>query len=149
MASEKQPKLLNFQRNIVHIRKLAEKIGLRYRQIISIYLFGSVARGDADEFSDIDLFILIDGSATNLFLTLNRDVDYKLLEDWALNIVEGGLSPLILNRKELTGEFDTFVGRILQEGIFLFGENLMPLLNKTTHKQKENGSELLDLVRSL
>jgi len=149
MGSEKQPNLLNLQKNIDHIRKSAEKIGLRYPQIISIYLFGSIARGDADELSDIDLFILIDGNTTDIFLTLNRDVDYKLLEDWALDVVEGGLSPLILNRNELINEFDTFIRRILQEGILLFGENLVPLFNKTTHKQKGSRSELLDLVRSL
>lgn len=149
MATDKQPKILNIQKNIIHIRKLAEKIGLRYPQIISIYLFGSVARGEADEFSDIDLFILIDDSASNLFLMLNNDVDYKLLEDWALEIFEGGLSPLILNKKELTSEFDTFIRRLFQEGILLFGENLMPLFKKTALKQKKNGSELLDLVRSL
>jgi len=149
MVFEKKQKFLNFQKNIAHIRKSAEKIGLRYPQIISIYLFGSIARGDADEFSDIDLFILIDDSATNFFLILNHDVDYKLLEDWALNVVEGGLSPLILNKKELMGDFDTFLGRILQEGILLFGENLILLFNKINHKKKESGSELLDLIRSL
>ena len=149
MGSEKQPNLLNLQKNIDHIRKSAEKIGLRYPQIISIYLFGSIARGDADELSDIDLFILLDGNTTDIFLTLNRDVDYKLLEDWALDVVEDGLSPLILNRNELINEFDTFIRRILQEGILLFGENLVPLFNKTTRKQKGSRSELLDLVRSL
>ena len=82
MVFEKKQKFLNFQKNIAYIRKSTEKIGLRYPQIISIYLFGSIARGDADEFSDIDLFILIDDSATNFFLILNHDVDYKLLEDW-------------------------------------------------------------------
>lgn len=42
----------SFEEIAERVRPIAEKYGLR-----SVYLFGSYARGDADEDSDVDLLI--------------------------------------------------------------------------------------------
>ena len=131
------------------IKIFAEKIGEKYSFIISIYLFGSAARGNANKESDIDFFILTEGNSSEIFLTLSHDEDYKKLEDLAFDVVEGGLSPLICNKKELIDDFDTLLEKILKEGIRLYGENLEIVLSQIPRKKKKNESELLEIVRSL
>ncbi|MFX1445484.1 MAG: nucleotidyltransferase domain-containing protein [Promethearchaeota archaeon] len=131
------------------IKKIAEKIGEKYSSIISIYLFGSVARGNANKKSDIDLFILIEGNPTEIFLKLSNDKEYKELENWAFNVVEGGLSPLLCDKKELINDFDTLLDKILKEGLCLYGTNLNMVLSQIPRKRRNNKSLLLEIVRSL
>ncbi|MHA1369582.1 MAG: nucleotidyltransferase family protein [Promethearchaeota archaeon] len=42
--------------DIGRVKQIVKQLGEKYAQIKSIYLFGSVARGDADDKSDLDLF---------------------------------------------------------------------------------------------
>ena len=144
---EEIEKMVSIDLNI--IRSLAKKIGPKYPQINSIYLFGSVARAEVDNESDIDLFFLIDGKCSNFFDVLVRDEDYKSLEDWALEKVEGGLTPLICNTEELVNDFQTLYDKLLLEGIRLFGSDLKELESTMRHKKKDDGPSLLDLIRTL
>ncbi len=145
MQNESELNSSNIEVDFKPIKIFAEKIGEKYSYIINIYLFGSAARGSANKESDIDFFILTEGNPSEIFLTLSHDEDYKNLEDWAFDIVEGGLSPLICNKKELIDDFDTLLEKILKEGIRLYGENL----DQIPRKKNNNESELLEIVRSL
>lgn len=149
MQNESELNLSNIEVDLKPIKIIAEKIGEKYSFIISIYLFGSVARGNANKESDIDLFILTEGNPTEIFLILSNDEDYKNLEDWAFDVVEGGLSPLICNKKELIDDFDTLLDKILKEGICLHGANLDMVLSQIPRKKRNNESQLLEIVRSL
>lgn len=149
MQNESELNLSNIEVDLKPIKIFAEKIGEKYSFIISIYLFGSVARGNASKESDIDLFILIEGNPTEIFLILSNDEVYKNLEDWSFDIVEGGLSPLICNRKELIDDFDTLLNKILKEGICLYGANLDMILSQIPRKKRKTKSQLLEIVRSL
>ncbi|TFG26030.1 MAG: nucleotidyltransferase domain-containing protein [Promethearchaeota archaeon] len=149
LQNESEQNFSNIEVDLKLIKLFAEKIGEKYSFIISIYLFGSAARGNANKESDIDLFILIKGNPTEKFLTLSNDEDYKNLEDWSFNIVEGGLSPLICNKKELVNDFDTLLNKILKEGIRLYGANFDKILSPVPRKKRKNKSHLLEIVRSL
>ena len=149
MPNESESDLSNIQVDFKQIKILAEKIGEKYSFIITIYLFGSVARGNASKKSDIDIFILTEGNPTEIFLTLSRDENYKKLENWAFDVVDGGLSLLICNKKELIDDFDTLIEKILTEGIRLYGAHLNMILNQIPRKKKKKKSKLLEIVRSL
>ena len=45
--------------DIDDLKYFAKTLGAKFSNIISIYLFGSVARGDADWKSDVDLLFLV------------------------------------------------------------------------------------------
>lgn len=79
------------------IKDLIGKIVPKFSQIESIYLFGSVARGEADIKSDVDLFFLIRGESDKFYVKLSQNKHYKELEDYASEKVEGGLNSLICN----------------------------------------------------
>jgi len=56
LQNESELNLSNIEVDLKPIKIIAEKIGEKYSFIISIYLFGSVARGNASKESDIDLY---------------------------------------------------------------------------------------------
>lgn len=131
------------------IKDLIGKIVPKFSQIESVYLFGSVARGEADIKSDVDLFFLIRGESDKLYVKLSQNKHYKELEDYASEKVEGGLNSLICNEKELIEDFDTLTDKILFEGIKLHGKDLTSISEKIERNESKNSSRLLDLVRSL
>lgn len=149
MPNESELDLSNIQVDFKQIKTLAEKIGEKYSFIITIYLFGSAARGNANKNSDIDMFILTEGNPTEIFLTLSSDENYKKLENWAFDVVDGGLSLLICNKKELIDDFDTLLEKILREGIRLYGANLTMVLSQIPRKKEKKKTKLLEIVRSL
>ncbi|MHA1294728.1 MAG: nucleotidyltransferase family protein, partial [Promethearchaeota archaeon] len=106
MQNEKPSIESKIEIDINQIRKFAEQFGPKYYQIISIYLFGSVARGDADEESDIDLLFLLKEKIPDFLTILTHDENYLILEDWALKRLEGGINPLICDIDELANDFD-------------------------------------------
>ena len=136
MPNESELNPLNVEVDFKKIEITAERIGKKYSFIISIYLYGSVAHGNANKDSDIDIFILAEGNPTEIFLTLSRDEDYKNLENWAFDIVEGGLSPFICNKNKLIDDFDTLLEKIIKEGIRLYGTNLEMVLSQIPRKKK-------------
>ena len=149
MPNESELGISNIKLDFNQIKIFAEKIGEKYSFIITIYLFGSAARGNASKKSDIDIFILTEGNPTEIFLTLSRDENYTKLENWAFDVVDGGLSLLICNKKELIDDFDTLLEKILREGIRLYGANLNMVLSQIPRKKKQNNTKLLEIVRSL
>jgi len=82
-------------------------------------------------------------------MKLTQDEDYKILNDWAIRIVEGGLVPFICDSKELLINFDTLPDKILKEGILLYGTQLSEIISQIPRRSKFNSPNLLDLVRSL
>lgn len=90
-------------------KKLSEEITL-----LDIRLFGSRARGDAEEFSDLDVFIEIqtlDRKTKEIIKTITWEVS---LEN---SIV---ISPLIFSKEELTEsplKYSPVVKNIMEEGI--------------------------------
>lgn len=149
MQNESELNLSNIEIDLKPIKRITEKIGKKFSSIISVYLFGSMARGNANKESDIDIFFLIEGNPTEIFFKLTKDENYKILEDWSFNVVEGGLSPLICNKKELINDFDTLIDKILIEGICLYGPKLDMILRQIPRKKKSKDSQLLEIVRSL
>ncbi len=73
-------------------------------------VFGSVARGDADEWSDLDLVIVADTSRP--FLERYRDFE-GIYEVWPR------LDLLIYTPEELQAEGRPFIEHVLQEGVVI------------------------------
>lgn len=63
------------------ICKAAAEIAARYSQIDKIILFGSRARGDCGERSDIDLAVYADGDISEFIYDINEEVPTLLMFD--------------------------------------------------------------------
>ncbi len=136
--------------NLNSIKTYTTRIGLRHPQILSLYLFGSVARDEADALSDLDLLFLVPPElAGNFFGILAHDPDYFALESWILSILEGGINPLILDPLDLVAGYDTLIRRIEQEGILLHGKPLQEVIGSIPRRKQPATPSLLELVESL
>ena len=89
--------------------KLAAKVTL-----LDIRIFGSRARGDADEFSDLDVFIEIQ--------EINREIKEMIKTiTWEVSLENSMvISPLIFSKDELTNsplKYSPIVKNIMEEGV--------------------------------
>ncbi len=132
------------------IKKYTTPIGLKNPQILSLYIFGSVARDEADALSDLDLLFLVPPEHTgNFFSVLAHNPDYFALESWILSIFEGGVNPLILDPLDLVLGYDTLIPRIKKEGILLYGKPLEEVIKSIPRRKPPVSPSLLELVESL
>ncbi len=90
------------------------------KNITSIILFGSIARGEPTESSDIDLLIVYKKN----YIAVKKNIDKlseKFLEEDIL------ISPIILSESEVRNmikKYDSFILRVQEEGKVLFGKHL-------------------------
>lgn len=90
---------------------LKEKYGKRIERIV---LFGSVARGEYDEDSDIDLLVVTRGDRLGLQAEVCKDAVEALLRHGAV------LSPLVLSWEEAERLGGTGFGReVASEGLLI------------------------------
>lgn len=101
-------------------------LGNQARDILAVYLFGSGARGEIEPDSDLDLLILVSDSH-GAYDRLQENPTFRALDLWALDLVDGGLGPLVVTPKELVTGYETVFDSVLREGIHLFGEDLRHL----------------------
>ena len=93
---------------------MARKLGDRHPEIESVYLFGSLARGDAVPGSDADLLIVVSHS-TKPFR--DRSAHYETTG------VGVGVDVVVYTREELDVLLEAgneFARRALREGVLLF-----------------------------
>ena len=93
---------------------------LNKRRIISIILFGSVARNEAVESSDIDVLIIYKVSLQSVKQQVDKLANYFLEQDIII-------SPLFYSKKEIQKmqqEFNSFIIRVEEEGKVLYGKSL-------------------------
>ncbi len=125
-------------------------LGSKFPNVRSIYLFGSVARGEADEASDVDLLLLVnDSTPIAIFDKIRSDKEFKWLEDWSLDWVEGGLNAILTTPTELVRVYDTLVDKILLEGTRLYGEDLAQATKHIPRIKPLSHTELFNLINSL
>ena len=92
----------------------------RARHIRAVYLFGSHARGDARQDSDVDLCIVADGAERQLDTARAFRTEIgNIYPRPALTLVP--ITPARLEEKRACGDF--FFGTVLREGIVLATEN--------------------------
>ena len=95
------------------LRRVEDKFG---HSIESIVLFGSYARGDYDEESDIDVLIV-------------GDVDFDELMDIVTDILleyRELISPIVIKPEEFKRRKDTFIKTVLREGKVLYSSSSTP-----------------------
>ena len=136
--------------NLRFISEKVKEIGKNCSQIISIYLYGSVSRGEANKKSDLDLLFLVKKNTRQNFLdVLMRDKKYIQLYHWAINQFEGGIIPLVVSSEELTRDFDTLAEKILLEGLLLYGKEMKEVITREELPIHDRKKDLLGIVRSL
>ena len=94
------------------IKKIAERLKFDY-QAERVILFGSYARGEEQEGSDVDLFII--APAKERFFERGARVR-RMVRDLSKGIP---FSPIVLNRNEVNQRLkigDQFVRQILEQG---------------------------------
>ena len=127
------------------ITELIQTFGQKNSQMIkSIYLFGSIVRGDYTNNSDLDMLIIItEGSrkeaykrldTSNEFNEANRLFSQKFIE---------GITPIIDTIQGLVENFDPLAQTIQREGILVFGETIDNLL------QAPEKPELRQLIQEI
>ena len=87
--------------------------------IKAILLFGSVARGEYTETSDVDVLIVHEGEADEIRDRIGDEID-RMLDDHDVLI-----SPTYITSRELrerVERIDSFAVTVLEEGIVLYGD---------------------------
>ena len=95
-------------------QRLAEHYGDRLKGVV---LFGSEARGDADEDSDVDLLVLLDGPVETW-----REIRAILDQIYPLQLARGfyrHLSAIPVNAEEYASRSDRLFRSAQEEGITL------------------------------
>lgn len=90
---------------------------LTKNNISAVVLFGSIARGDFDEKSDIDILIVENDNRA-------REQVRKLVEE-ILEMYDVHIVPVFLTKKEIEERirrFDSFIITVMNEGHLLYGE---------------------------
>ncbi|WP_068861152.1 nucleotidyltransferase domain-containing protein [Thermodesulfovibrio sp. N1] len=116
------------------LSELIEKIKVLYKEnLIAIVLFGSAARGDFSQSSDIDLLLILKDSIESKrqrILDFYEKVGYEFENHF--------LSPIILTQKELSEYFPFCVGILKDHKVLYDDENIVGELIKMIDKKKQN-----------
>ena len=93
---------------------IGESLDKYKRNIIRMVLYGSVARGDAVESSDVDLLVVWDGSALEAMDALG-EIALRILLDYGLDI---SIHPMTPEHFDHVKRINThFIRNIYREGI--------------------------------
>ena len=101
--------------------------------IVSIIMFGSVARGENKQGSDLDIMIVLDNSLDVRKITAGaQDKGGKFLAKFGMM-----LSPHVIQRRDFISRFDKkdkLIRNVIKEGHAIFGKHFEELL---AHEPKE------------
>ncbi len=91
------------------------------KNVLGIMLFGSIARGTFNSYSDIDILVVVDGNVLTYFDKLEQII--KEIDPMRQKLVAKGLhlyiSEVILKKEDLA-EFRPFYISLLEEGTILY-----------------------------
>ncbi len=127
--------------------KILESLKKRYGdRLVSVVLFGSVARGEARKDSDIDLLIIVDGlSKSRLkrqeeFLEVERDVPLTEQMQEKGQLIE--ISPVLKTPEEIL-RFPPLLLDMVEDSIILYDRNgfFRNTIKKLRRKLEELGSK--------
>lgn len=117
------------------------------KKILSVILFGSIARGKFSKSSDIDLLLIFSNEITNTFLCDKKITDLTIefyknneLKDEKGNKIYSTIQPIALSLMELD-TFRTLFYDIATDGIIIFDKEDVGLkfINKIKRRIKEKG----------
>ncbi len=126
------------------IESLKDKYGDR---LVSVVLFGSVARGEARKDSDIDLIIVIDGLPKSKIKRQEGfiEVENKLMDTFE-NFLEKGyfvdISPILRTPEEIS-KIPPILLDVVEDGILLYDRNdfFKKIIEKIKGRLNELGSK--------
>jgi len=113
--------------------ELIEKIKNSYnKNLLAIVLFGSSARGDFSQFSDIDLLLILEDSITS---RRQRILDFY--EKIGYEFENHFLSPIVLTKKEMKQFFSYYVGILKDCQVLYDNVNILKELTKLIDEKKQ------------
>jgi predicted nucleotidyltransferase/DNA-binding XRE family transcriptional regulator len=95
-----------------YIKEKACDVLSRYPQVQCAYLFGSYARGEATETSDVDILVVLNDHMGLEFFTIKSELEEKLSKKVDLVSLDE-----VSNNEE-------FIARILKEGVKIYGHRV-------------------------
>lgn len=119
------------------------------KDILGIMLFGSVARGTFNSYSDIDILVVVNESVLDNFYKIERIL--KDINPTREKLLDKGLhlyiSEVVLKKDDLTS-FRPFYISLLEEGIILYEKNrvlseFLSSLNKIKYKWVKVGNNMV------
>ena len=87
---------------------------------LSAVIFGSVARGEETQASDLDLLLIVEKKVHEL-QDIIRELVRRGMESWGIRV-----SPLIMTKTEFSrkaAQGDLLVSNVVNEGVVLYGKN--------------------------
>lgn len=96
------------------------KEACKYENVLSVILFGSVARGEADRRSDVDILVVFDTRENVRSLDVKNKIS-KISLDLEKKFDEN--IQLVFSNKHFEGLDRQFVENSLREGVILLGKN--------------------------
>ncbi len=132
------------------IIELLKGFGQENRQMIkSMYLFGSIVRGDYTSDSDLDILIIVEeGNKKGVRKLLDNSNTFKEANTLFSKKFIEGINPIIDTIQGITENFDTLHETIIREGVLIFGEKIEKLLQETIIKEPEK-IELRELIKEI
>lgn len=132
------------------IIELLKGFGQENRQMIkSMYLFGSIVRGDYTSDSDLDILIIVEeGNKKGVRKLLDNSNAFKEANTLFSKKFIEGINPIIDTIQGITENFDTLHETIIREGVLIFGEKIEKLLQETIIKEPEK-IELRELIKEI
>ena len=110
---------------MVDVPAISQKVVQIYQKVFgsrlyAVYLFGSYARGDYHDGSDIDYFAVVDEDELTIKNTLDALYDTTYDLNLSYNVV---ISPLVSSKSEYEQDktIDPLYKNIAQEGVLLYG----------------------------
>jgi predicted nucleotidyltransferase len=132
---EKKTKTYFYYRIWEALPGLVERLKDLYKDdLLAVFVFGSTARGDVSQSSDVDLLVILEHSPLR-----KRQRVYEFYEKLGFDLGEHFLSPIILTKEEITKSLPFYAG-ILSEGKVLYEKDKFAktLLN-SVERLKEQG----------
>jgi len=132
------------------IIELLTIFGQKHRQMIkSIYLFGSMVRGDYGSDSDLDILIIVEkGYKYEIRKRLNNSKEFDEANTLFSNKYIIGINPIIDTLQGIIENFDNLHQTVMREGVLIFGEKIEESMQEIEIKEPEK-IELKELIEEI
>ncbi len=114
---------------------LVERLQCLYKDnLLAVIVFGSSARGDVSQSSDVDLLIILEQSPLR-----KRQRVHEFYEKLGFELEDHFLSPIILTKEEITKNLPYYVGMVEEGKVLYERDKFANLLLNSIERLKKQG----------